>query len=64
MLLAWLRADSKHEAAAALFISASTVSTHIARIRAKYEAVGRAANTKSGLFARAIQDGYASLNDW
>ncbi|GAB21296.1 putative LuxR family transcriptional regulator [Gordonia polyisoprenivorans NBRC 16320 = JCM 10675] len=64
VLVAWLRAESKQEAAKALFISVSTVSTHVARIRAKYEAVGRAANTKSALFARAIQDGYVSLDEW
>lgn len=64
VLVAWLRAESKQEAAESLFISASTVSTHIARIRAKYDAVGRPATTKSALFARAIQDGYAALDDW
>ncbi|MEP9415661.1 MULTISPECIES: response regulator transcription factor [unclassified Gordonia (in: high G+C Gram-positive bacteria)] len=64
VLTAWLRAESKQEAAAALFISVSTVSTHVARIRTKYDNVGRAATTKSALFARAIQDGYASLDDW
>ncbi|WP_425324084.1 response regulator transcription factor [Gordonia polyisoprenivorans] len=64
VLVAWLHAESKQEAAKSLFISVSTVSTHVARIRAKYESVGRAANTKSALFARAIQDGYVSLDEW
>lgn len=41
VLLTWLRAESKEDAAATLFISASTVSTHLARIRAKYTAAGR-----------------------
>lgn len=64
VLVAWLHAESKREAAGSLFISVSTVSTHIARIRAKYEAQGRVANTKSALFARAVQDGYVTLDDW
>ncbi|MDL9936665.1 LuxR C-terminal-related transcriptional regulator [Gordonia sp. ABSL1-1] len=64
VLLAWLAAESKEEAAAALFISASTVSTHLARIRVKYSAVGRGAPTKTHLFARALQDGYTSLDRW
>ncbi len=64
VLLAWLGADSKDDVAEALFISASTVSTHVARIRAKYAAVGRAAPTKTHLFARALQDGYTSLDNW
>ncbi|MFT4086165.1 MAG: LuxR C-terminal-related transcriptional regulator [Gordonia sp. (in: high G+C Gram-positive bacteria)] len=64
VLTVWLRTESKREAAAALFISPSTVSTHIVRIRAKYTAVGRDASTKSTLFARAVQDGYISLDEW
>ncbi|ROZ98650.1 DNA-binding response regulator [Gordonia sp. OPL2] len=64
VLLAWLAAESKDEAASALFISASTVSTHLARIRAKYSAVGRDAPTKTHLLARALQDGYTSLDRW
>ncbi|MFM9377003.1 response regulator transcription factor [Gordonia sp. VNK21] len=64
VLMAWLRAESKEDAARELFISASTVSTHIVRIRTKYAAVGRAASSKSALFARAVQDGYTSLDEW
>ncbi|MAU82312.1 MAG: helix-turn-helix transcriptional regulator [Gordonia sp.] len=64
VLLAWLAAESKEEAATALFISASTVSTHLARIRAKYSGVGREAPTKAHLLARALQDGYTSLDSW
>jgi len=64
VLLAWLAAESKEEAAGRLFISASTVSTHLARIRAKYTGVGRTAPTKTHLFARALQDGYTSLDRW
>lgn len=64
VLLAWLASESKEDAAARLFISASTVSTHLARIRAKYTAVGRPAPTKTHLFARALQDGYTALDCW
>lgn len=64
VLLTWLRAESKEDAAAELFISASTVSTHLARIRAKYTAAGRPAPTKTHLLARALQDGYTSLDRW
>jgi DNA-binding CsgD family transcriptional regulator len=64
VLVAWLRADSKEEAASALLISPTTLSTHIRRIRAKYSAVGRPAVSKTVLFARAIQDGHLSLGDW
>lgn len=53
VLLAWMAAESKEEAAGMLFISQSTVSTHISRIRAKYAAVGRSAPTKAHLLARA-----------
>ena len=64
VLIAWLLAESKEEAAAGLFISASTVSTHISRIRAKYDAAGRPAPTKAHLLARALQDGYTDLDRW
>lgn len=64
VLLAWLRSESKEEAAEELFIAASTVSTHLARIRAKYVAVGRPAPTKTHLLARALQDGITGLDDW
>ncbi len=64
VLLAWLRAESKEEAARMLFISPATVSTHIIRIRAKYAAAGRPAKRKAALFARAIQDGYTTLDEW
>lgn len=64
VLLAWLAADSKEEAAARLFISVSTVSTHVARIRSKYANVDRSAPTKAHLLARALQDGYTTLAEW
>ena len=64
VLLAWLRSDTKDEAARGLFVSASTVNTHLTRIRAKYAAVGRGANSKAGLFARALQDGLTSIEHW
>lgn len=64
ILVGWLRADTKEAAATALFISPSTVSTHVARIRAKYAALGRPASTKTQLFVRAVQDGLLDINDW
>lgn len=64
VLLAWLAADSKEEAAASLYISVSTVSTHVSRIRSKYASVGRRAPTKAHLLARALQDGYTTLAEW
>jgi DNA-binding CsgD family transcriptional regulator len=63
VLIAWLRTDSKVAVAQALFISLSTVRTHIQRIREKYEAVGRPASTKAALTARAIQDGFIMVGD-
>ncbi len=64
VLVGWLRARTKEEAAAELFISAATVSTHIGRIRAKYAAVGRPATSKMALFVRALQDSHTALDDW
>ena len=47
-----------------LFISPATVATHIARVRAKYTVTGRAARTKTALFARFLEDGHTRLQDW
>ncbi len=60
-MLAWIRSDSKTAVCRQLYISPGTVNTHLARIRGKYQAVGRAAPTKAALLARALQDGYISL---
>ncbi|WP_068161198.1 LuxR C-terminal-related transcriptional regulator [Rhodococcus phenolicus] len=64
VLLTWLAADSKAQAARELFVSQSTLNTHIARIRLKYASVGRSAPTKAALFARALQDGLTTLDEW
>ncbi|BDH55871.1 LuxR C-terminal-related transcriptional regulator [Tsukamurella sp. PLM1] len=64
VLLAWFASDSKDGAAGVLFISAATVATHIARVRAKYAAAGRPARSKTALFVRLLEDGYTSLQDW
>ncbi|MEU6582475.1 helix-turn-helix transcriptional regulator [Nocardia sp. NPDC046763] len=64
VLLAWLRCDSKEAAAQELYLSVATVSTHIARIRAKYAAADRSAATKAALFARAVQDEIIDLDEW
>lgn len=63
VLLAWVECDSKVAVADALFIALGTVNTHLARIRIKYEAVGREARTKAALVARALQDGLVELDD-
>ncbi|MDI9915905.1 LuxR family transcriptional regulator [Rhodococcus sp. IEGM 1379] len=64
VLLAWLRSDSKGEVAVLLGVGIGTINTHIARIRAKYIGVGRPAPTKAALFARAVQDGHTTLEEW
>jgi len=63
ILRAWLLCDSKSEAAALLYVTAATVSTHIVRIREKYARVGRTATTKTALLARALQDGVISIDE-
>jgi DNA-binding CsgD family transcriptional regulator len=63
VLLEWLRNDSKLGVGRALHISIGTVGTHLQRIRAKYAAVGRPANTKAALVVRAIQDGLVDIDD-
>lgn len=63
VLIAWLHTDSKSQVGRQLFITTSTVSTHLVRIRDKYANVGRPARTKAALAARAIQDGLIDLFD-
>ncbi|MFZ2526992.1 MAG: helix-turn-helix transcriptional regulator [Rhodococcus sp. (in: high G+C Gram-positive bacteria)] len=41
VLTTWLMCDSKHDVAQQLFISVTTVQTHLTRIRTKYEAANR-----------------------
>jgi DNA-binding NarL/FixJ family response regulator len=63
VLVAWFRTESKDLVARQLQIAPTTVRTHLQRIRAKYEAVGRPATTKAALVARAIQDGIVNVDD-
>ena len=63
VLRAWVLTDSKQAAGSRLFITSSTVNTHITRIRNKYAEVGRPATSKAALLARAIQDGFIDLDD-
>lgn len=63
VLIAWFQTDSKDLVAQQLFLAASTVRTHLQRIRAKYAAVGRPAGTKAALVARAIQDRIIDIDD-
>lgn len=64
VLLVWLHRDSKAATARTLSLSVATVTTHLARIRAKYAAAARPAPTKAALFARAIQDHLVTLDEW
>ncbi|MGJ0117930.1 LuxR C-terminal-related transcriptional regulator [Williamsia sp. MIQD14] len=63
VLRAWVLADSKNGVGKRLYISESTVNTHITRIRAKYAAVGRPAPSKASLLARALQDGIVDISE-
>jgi DNA-binding CsgD family transcriptional regulator len=63
VLVAWLRTESKGQVAQQLQIAPTTVRTHLQRVRAKYASVGRPANTKAALVARAIQDGILNVDD-
>ncbi|AFU03974.1 LuxR family transcriptional regulator [Nocardia brasiliensis] len=63
MLVTWVLCDSKTDVAQRLYLSLGTVNTHITRIRAKYAAVGRTANTKAALVVRALQDGLIDLDE-
>ncbi|MBP2214769.1 MULTISPECIES: LuxR C-terminal-related transcriptional regulator [Rhodococcus] len=63
VLLEWLRSDSKGVVASRLYVTESTVSTHLMRIRRKYALVGRPASTKAALVARAVQDGLIALDE-
>ncbi len=63
ILLEWFSCESKKMVADKLGLSLSTVGTCIDRIRIKYANVGRPAQTKAALVARAIQDGLVSIED-
>lgn len=63
VLRAWIISDSKITVARNLYISPATVGTHIVRIREKYDAVGRPAQSKAALVARALQDGHVQLDE-
>ncbi|MGV9710140.1 LuxR C-terminal-related transcriptional regulator [Gordonia sp. NPDC003424] len=63
VLRTWLLLDSKVLVTQELHIAMGTVNTHLTRIRAKYTAVGRRARTKASLAARALQDGFLSIDE-
>ncbi|NMO05092.1 response regulator transcription factor [Gordonia sp. TBRC 11910] len=63
VLTHWLHTESKSVVAERLFISESTVHTHLARIREKYSLAGRPANSKISLLIRAIEDGLCTIDD-
>ncbi|HEX6346245.1 response regulator transcription factor [Umezawaea sp.] len=63
VLVEWFQSESKDFVAQRLGISASTVNSHLERIRIKYAQIGREAPTKAALVARAIQDGLIGVED-
>ncbi|MFI7000843.1 LuxR C-terminal-related transcriptional regulator [Nocardia sp. NPDC050175] len=63
VLVAWVKCDSKTLVGKQLYLSIGTVNTHITRIRGKYAAAGRPANTKAALVARVLQDGLIMLDE-
>ena len=63
IVLAWLKYETKERVARELFVTPSTVKTHIQRIRERYASVGRPASTKFALFIRAVQDGLINIDD-
>jgi DNA-binding NarL/FixJ family response regulator len=63
VLVAWFQTESKELVGRRLHISVTSVRTHLQRVRAKYASVGRPAPTKAALVARAVQDGYISVEE-
>lgn len=63
-VLNWLRHDSKKAAAREMYVTESTLSKHIERVRRKYNDLGRPAPTKAHMLVRAIQDGLIGLDDF
>jgi DNA-binding CsgD family transcriptional regulator len=63
ILVAWLKTDSKTAVGRQLYLTASTVRTYLQRIREKYARAGRPARTKAALAARAVQDGFITLDE-
>lgn len=61
--MSWLKQESKSTTGQALYITASTVRTHLQRIRQKYADVDRPARTKAALAIRAIQDGLVDVDE-
>ena len=63
IILAWLMLGTKERVAKELFVTPSTVKTHLQRIRKSYVDAGRPAGTKFELFIRAVQDGLIDIDD-
>ncbi|WP_231965777.1 LuxR C-terminal-related transcriptional regulator [Mycobacterium sp. E802] len=63
VLVSWIKEESKSTTGQSLYITASTVRTHLQRIRQKYTDVGRPASTKAALAIRAIQDGLVDIDE-
>ncbi len=63
VLIAWLEHGTKASAARSMFLTPSTVKTHIERVRDKYAAIGRPAPTMGALLVRLVQDGLLDIGD-
>ncbi|WP_110797511.1 LuxR C-terminal-related transcriptional regulator [Mycolicibacterium llatzerense] len=63
VILAWLQYGTKERVAEELFVTASTVKTHLQRVRQSYTDAGRPASSKFALFIRAVQDGLIDIRD-
>ncbi|MGA5541344.1 response regulator transcription factor [Mycobacterium sp. NPDC051198] len=63
VLVSWIKQESKTNTGQELYITTSTVRTHLQRIRRKYADIGRPARTKAALAIRAIQDGLVDLDE-
>ncbi|WP_107503703.1 LuxR C-terminal-related transcriptional regulator [Streptomyces sp. TLI_146] len=63
VLLEWFQSESKSMVGESLGISVRTVNTYLDRVRIKYANAARSAPTKANLVARAIQDGWVSLDE-
>ncbi|MEV7087048.1 response regulator transcription factor [Streptomyces sp. NPDC093085] len=63
VLLEWFQSESKAMVGESLGLSVRTVNTYLERVRIKYANAGRPATTKANLVARAIQDGWTSLDE-
>jgi DNA-binding NarL/FixJ family response regulator len=63
VLVEWFQCESKEMVAQRLRLSPRTINIYLDRVRIKYASIGRPAQTKAALVARAIQDGLVRLDE-